>query len=167
MLFLLLFFSFFKASLHLLLSLLVIFLVFQMLYVLCFQCSKSCGTGVRTREVKCIDSTFTLSADCVKDEKPSRRQSCSTEPCVVTSDQPTAPSVSESSKVSATSYSYSAESEKDNSSQSSNDSATSTAGQQELQRDDSAQSRKDGDVEKKTASPSNKIANPEGNSVAS
>ncbi|KAK3772849.1 hypothetical protein RRG08_017413 [Elysia crispata] len=125
------------------------------------QCSKSCGTGVRTREVKCIDSTFTLSADCVKDEKPSRRQSCSTEPCVVTSDQPTAPSVSESSKVSATSYSYSAESEKDNSSQSSNDSATSTAGQQELQRDDSAQSRKDGDVEKKTASPSNKIANPE------
>ncbi|XP_012940226.2 thrombospondin type-1 domain-containing protein 4 [Aplysia californica] len=45
------------------------------------ECSKSCGTGVRTREAKCLDSTLTASPDCDKSHKPNRRQSCNKQPC--------------------------------------------------------------------------------------
>ncbi|KAH9491903.1 hypothetical protein Btru_029015, partial [Bulinus truncatus] len=46
------------------------------------ECSKTCGTGVRTREIKCLDGNHVQSADCDKALKPSRRQPCSTQPCV-------------------------------------------------------------------------------------
>ena len=110
----------------------------------CFQCSKTCGTGVRTREVKCVDSTFTPSADCAKDKKPSRRQPCNTQKCDVTSDQP----IKSSSDTSPKGSSTSSVSEKKSDTSTTNSSSTSSSEQQELQRDDSAQRRKDGDRDK-------------------
>ncbi|GFR59853.1 thrombospondin type-1 domain-containing protein 4 [Elysia marginata] len=122
------------------------------------KCSKSCGTGIRTREVKCVDASFTPSADCAKDKKPSRRQPCNTQPCEVVSDKPAVEDSSSdqpSSKNSTTTSSYSSEPEKKaNTSSSSsgnngNISTASSSGNQELQRDDSAQSRKKEDADKR------------------
>ncbi|BFY99091.1 hypothetical protein BsWGS_02131 [Bradybaena similaris] len=45
------------------------------------ECSHSCDTGVKTREVKCLDDNWTPSPDCDKNLKPSRRQPCNTQPC--------------------------------------------------------------------------------------
>ena len=51
------------------------------------QCSQSCGSGVKTREIKCLDISLTASPDCDKSSKPSRRQSCNKHICDdVTSD---------------------------------------------------------------------------------
>uniref|UniRef100_A0A2C9KG03 PLAC domain-containing protein n=1 Tax=Biomphalaria glabrata TaxID=6526 RepID=A0A2C9KG03_BIOGL len=46
------------------------------------ECTKSCGTGVKTREIKCLDGNLIQSADCDKSQKPSRRQPCNTKPCI-------------------------------------------------------------------------------------
>lgn len=46
------------------------------------QCSKSCGTGYRTREVKCLDPNQQPSAECPARSKPRTREPCNTQSCV-------------------------------------------------------------------------------------
>lgn len=48
---------------------------------ICFQCSASCGTGFKTREVKCMDPDLIHSVECTANYKPSRRQTCNTDSC--------------------------------------------------------------------------------------
>lgn len=112
------------------------------------KCSESCGTGLRTREVKCVDASFKPSADCPKDKKPSRRQACNTQPCEVTREQPARVSTSyQSSKdVATTTPNYSSESARQTDAASNSGFSsitTSSSSNQELQRDDSAQSGTD------------------------
>ncbi|XP_060551939.1 thrombospondin type-1 domain-containing protein 4-like isoform X2 [Ruditapes philippinarum] len=45
------------------------------------QCSKSCGVGIKTRDVKCLDTGMTPSAECRKQNKPSLRRTCNTQDC--------------------------------------------------------------------------------------
>ncbi|XP_067667252.1 thrombospondin type-1 domain-containing protein 4-like isoform X2 [Haliotis asinina] len=45
------------------------------------QCSASCGTGVKTREVKCLDSNLQSSPECRGSLRPSERQSCNKHSC--------------------------------------------------------------------------------------
>lgn len=46
------------------------------------QCSRSCDTGLRTREVKCLDANEDLSQSCAAEEKPELKQTCNTNPCL-------------------------------------------------------------------------------------
>ncbi|CAL1525964.1 unnamed protein product [Lymnaea stagnalis] len=46
------------------------------------HCSKSCGIGVKIREVKCLNSNHQPSPDCDKSKRPDRRQPCNMEPCI-------------------------------------------------------------------------------------
>ncbi|XP_046373592.2 uncharacterized protein LOC124147034 [Haliotis rufescens] len=46
------------------------------------ECSKSCGTGYRTREVKCLDPNQQPSAECPARSKPRTREPCNTQSCV-------------------------------------------------------------------------------------
>ncbi|XP_064608756.1 thrombospondin type-1 domain-containing protein 4-like isoform X2 [Liolophura sinensis] len=45
------------------------------------QCSASCGTGYRTREVKCLDDKQVPSPDCRQNDKPVIRESCNVHSC--------------------------------------------------------------------------------------
>ncbi|XP_059152911.1 thrombospondin type-1 domain-containing protein 4-like isoform X2 [Physella acuta] len=45
------------------------------------QCSKTCGLGVKTREVKCLDADLNPSTECQEKGKPSRRDSCNPQQC--------------------------------------------------------------------------------------
>ncbi|XP_046581492.1 LOW QUALITY PROTEIN: ADAMTS-like protein 4 [Haliotis rubra] len=45
------------------------------------QCSASCGTGVKTREVKCLDSNLQSSPECRGSVRPSERQACNKHSC--------------------------------------------------------------------------------------
>ncbi|XP_014772662.1 thrombospondin type-1 domain-containing protein 4 isoform X1 [Octopus bimaculoides] len=45
------------------------------------QCSASCGTGSKTREVKCMDSHLRHSTLCNPDKRPITRQSCDSHSC--------------------------------------------------------------------------------------
>ncbi|CAI9731140.1 4 isoform X1 [Octopus vulgaris] len=45
------------------------------------QCSASCGTGSKTREVKCMDSHLRHSTLCNPDRRPITRQSCNSHSC--------------------------------------------------------------------------------------
>ncbi|XP_067667285.1 A disintegrin and metalloproteinase with thrombospondin motifs 9-like [Haliotis asinina] len=46
------------------------------------ECSKSCGTGYRTREVKCLAPNQQPSAECPTRGKPRTREPCNTQSCV-------------------------------------------------------------------------------------
>lgn len=48
------------------------------------QCSKSCETGFRTREIKCMDEAQRPSTQCPLEEKPETRQTCNAMPCPTT-----------------------------------------------------------------------------------
>ncbi|XP_070543141.1 thrombospondin type-1 domain-containing protein 4-like isoform X2 [Ptychodera flava] len=45
------------------------------------ECSKTCGSGHRTREVKCLDGEKQNSLSCDENKKPHARHSCNTTPC--------------------------------------------------------------------------------------
>ncbi|CAG5120770.1 unnamed protein product, partial [Candidula unifasciata] len=45
------------------------------------QCSQSCGTGYRSREVKCLDSEQKLQEDCPLNTKPKTRDACNIHSC--------------------------------------------------------------------------------------
>uniref|UniRef100_A0A8W8I7F3 PLAC domain-containing protein n=1 Tax=Magallana gigas TaxID=29159 RepID=A0A8W8I7F3_MAGGI len=45
------------------------------------QCSASCGTGTRTREVRCMDPELAPSSTCTANKKPSQQNICNTQPC--------------------------------------------------------------------------------------
>ncbi|KAJ8304410.1 hypothetical protein KUTeg_017993 [Tegillarca granosa] len=45
------------------------------------QCSVSCGTGTKTREIKCLDSELQPSTSCDQSKRPSRRHTCNTQDC--------------------------------------------------------------------------------------
>ncbi|XP_076464962.1 uncharacterized protein LOC143296873 [Babylonia areolata] len=57
------------------------------------QCSRSCGTGQRTREIKCLDPQQRPSSQCPLADKPVSREACNTASCVTTPPPP--PAVSE------------------------------------------------------------------------
>lgn len=46
-----------------------------------FQCSASCGTGTKTREVRCMDPELAPSSTCTANKKPSQQNICNTQPC--------------------------------------------------------------------------------------
>ena len=46
-----------------------------------FQCSKSCGTGIKQRDVKCLDSDLTPDSCCLAEDKPVLRPTCNTQTC--------------------------------------------------------------------------------------
>ncbi|XP_078314081.1 thrombospondin type-1 domain-containing protein 4-like isoform X3 [Crassostrea virginica] len=45
------------------------------------QCSASCGTGTRTREVRCMDPDLAPSSTCLPAKRPSQQNLCNTQPC--------------------------------------------------------------------------------------
>lgn len=45
------------------------------------QCSRSCGDGVQTREVRCLAVDKQHSSDCDFESRPAHEQSCNTIPC--------------------------------------------------------------------------------------
>ncbi|KAL4228064.1 hypothetical protein ACF0H5_013500 [Mactra antiquata] len=45
------------------------------------QCSQSCGTGIKSRDVKCLTYTMEPSSVCPAKQKPSLRRSCNTVDC--------------------------------------------------------------------------------------
>ncbi|XP_052283234.1 uncharacterized protein LOC127880047 isoform X1 [Dreissena polymorpha] len=45
------------------------------------QCSQSCGTGTKTRDVKCLDAEGTPNAQCEAEVKPKLRTTCNTQDC--------------------------------------------------------------------------------------
>lgn len=45
------------------------------------QCSASCGTGTKTREVRCMDPELAPSSTCPATKKPSQQNICNTQPC--------------------------------------------------------------------------------------
>ncbi|XP_071109939.1 ADAMTS-like protein 4 isoform X2 [Haliotis cracherodii] len=45
------------------------------------QCSASCGTGVKTREVKCLDDNLQSSPECPGSHRPNERQACNKHSC--------------------------------------------------------------------------------------
>ncbi|XP_041374550.1 thrombospondin type-1 domain-containing protein 4-like [Gigantopelta aegis] len=47
------------------------------------KCSVSCGTGSKTREVKCLDPELVPSFDCKPSRRPRERQSCNRQSCSV------------------------------------------------------------------------------------
>ncbi|ESP03330.1 hypothetical protein LOTGIDRAFT_237756 [Lottia gigantea] len=49
------------------------------------KCSKSCDTGVKKREVKCLNADLQPDMTCDKSRRPSRRHSCNKESCEIAS----------------------------------------------------------------------------------
>jgi hypothetical protein len=45
------------------------------------ECSRPCGTGSQTREIKCLNPDQTVSTACLDEERPLTRQSCNTQSC--------------------------------------------------------------------------------------
>ncbi|XP_062579392.1 thrombospondin type-1 domain-containing protein 4-like isoform X1 [Saccostrea cucullata] len=45
------------------------------------KCSASCGTGTKTREIRCMDPDLAPSSTCPANKKPSQRNICNTQPC--------------------------------------------------------------------------------------
>ncbi|XP_025077447.1 thrombospondin type-1 domain-containing protein 4-like isoform X3 [Pomacea canaliculata] len=45
------------------------------------QCSKSCGTGTKTREVKCLNATHLSSHTCSTERRPAERRPCNRHAC--------------------------------------------------------------------------------------
>ncbi|CAM9903233.1 unnamed protein product [Lampetra planeri] len=45
-------------------------------------CSKSCETGFRVREVRCLDDSIAPSSSCDAELKPSNREDCNTQACI-------------------------------------------------------------------------------------
>ncbi|XP_056022743.1 thrombospondin type-1 domain-containing protein 4-like isoform X2 [Ostrea edulis] len=45
------------------------------------KCSASCGTGTKTREIRCMDADIAPSSTCSVDKKPSQQNICNTQPC--------------------------------------------------------------------------------------
>ena len=46
-----------------------------------FQCTKTCGTGVKSRDILCLDSRLNVSSSCKADDRPAVRRSCNTQSC--------------------------------------------------------------------------------------
>lgn len=46
-----------------------------------FKCSKTCDTGVRTREIKCLSENYQASLDCDLKKKPHFREYCLKSDC--------------------------------------------------------------------------------------
>ena len=46
-----------------------------------FQCTKSCGTGYRLREVRCVDDRFQPSSSCRRQDRPTTREVCNEDRC--------------------------------------------------------------------------------------
>ena len=58
-------------------------MMMMIIFIILFQCSKSCNTGIRTREVKCLDDLQHIATACDTAEKPAIRQTCNTQPCTL------------------------------------------------------------------------------------
>ncbi|XP_046403264.1 thrombospondin type-1 domain-containing protein 4-like isoform X2 [Ischnura elegans] len=49
------------------------------------QCSRSCGTGEQSREVKCLDSSQNPALGCNAHQRPTSQQECNVNPCATSS----------------------------------------------------------------------------------
>lgn len=64
------------------------------------ECSQSCGTGHRTREVRCLDPQQEASSDCDLADKPRTREPCNTERCTTPDPRPVSTTTPETQPVS-------------------------------------------------------------------
>ena len=48
-----------------------------------FQCSKTCGEGIKRRAVECVDMHGNKSIQCDDGKKPLPQMTCNTDPCPI------------------------------------------------------------------------------------
>ena len=51
------------------------------IFIYLFQCSKTCGTGTKSRDILCLDSGLLPTSSCLSSDKPTVRRTCNTQSC--------------------------------------------------------------------------------------